>query len=206
MSDYKLPDLPSDEDLGLTAEEIKELEAESSDSGPEMTAEEMAALLGEAPPTAAGNASHVEDGEAQPSKKDQRATERARKKAEKEAAKAERARKKAESEAAKVARSRAKQDKASAKEGTPESKNAPPPRSMKARVAGGGGLSQPRFCWRHASSRAAGRASRGRCPRMQGRRSFHLRGPWARWWKSLVRRIRPGRLSTHECALTSWTD
>ena len=119
MSDYKLPDLPSDEDLGLTAEEIKELESEFSDGGPEMTAGEMAALLGEAPrgkpPAVAAKAPQAKDGAAQPSKKDQRATERARKKAEKEAAKAERVRKKAESEAAKAARSRAKQDKASAK-------------------------------------------------------------------------------------------
>ncbi len=50
MSKYELPDLPSDKELGLTAEEIKELEAEFGDTGPEMSPEEMAALLGEEPP------------------------------------------------------------------------------------------------------------------------------------------------------------
>ena len=51
MSDFKLPDLPSDEELGLTKEEIEALEKElGEDSGPEMSAAEMAALFGEPAP------------------------------------------------------------------------------------------------------------------------------------------------------------
>ena len=130
MSDYKLPDLPSDDDLGLTPEEIKELEAEFSDSGPEMTAEEMAALLGEAPPgkppAVATKAPQAEDGAAQASKKDQREAERARKKAESEAAKAARSRTKQDKASAKAAREKAASPEAagSAKEDTAESEEA----------------------------------------------------------------------------------
>jgi len=50
MSDFDLPNLPSDEDLGLSKEEIAELEKEFGDTGPEMSDAEMAALLGESPP------------------------------------------------------------------------------------------------------------------------------------------------------------
>ena len=132
MSDYKLPDLPSDKDLGLTAEEVKELEREFSDSGSEMTADEMAALLGETPPgkPPAGPAkvSQVEDGAAQPSKKDQRRTERARTKQDKASARA--AREKAKQET-KAVSSQSKTEKTvstevmdSAKEDTAESKEA----------------------------------------------------------------------------------
>ena len=91
MSDYDLPDLPSDKDLGLTEEEIKELEAEFSDGGPEMTAEEMATLLGEEAPALAPTPSTEGTGTEQPAKKERRDVERARKKAEKEAAKGARA-------------------------------------------------------------------------------------------------------------------
>lgn len=50
MSNSDFPDLPSDKELGLTEEDLKELEGELSDDGPEMSAEEMAALFGEEPP------------------------------------------------------------------------------------------------------------------------------------------------------------
>jgi hypothetical protein len=56
MSDFDLPNLPSDEDLGLSKEEIAELEKEFGDTGPEMSDAEMAALLGESPPPQAAPA------------------------------------------------------------------------------------------------------------------------------------------------------
>jgi hypothetical protein len=43
MSDFKLPELPSDEELGITEEDLEDLPEEE----PELSAEEMAALLGE---------------------------------------------------------------------------------------------------------------------------------------------------------------
>jgi hypothetical protein len=46
MSDYKIPDLPSDEELGITK---KDRENYAADDKPEMSDKEMAALLGEAP-------------------------------------------------------------------------------------------------------------------------------------------------------------
>ncbi len=46
MSDYKFPELPSDEELGITDEDREHL---PDDDGPEMSAEEMRALLGDAP-------------------------------------------------------------------------------------------------------------------------------------------------------------
>ena len=109
MSKYELPDLPSDKELGLTAEEIKELEAEFGDTGPEMSPEEMAALLGEEPPAPAPTSDKPSAKQTaaagtdvgQPSKRELRAAERARKKAKDEAAKASRARAKQEKEAAK---------------------------------------------------------------------------------------------------------
>ena len=50
MSDDKRFDLPSDEDLGITDEDIERYGDEFSSGEPEMSPEEMAALLGEAPP------------------------------------------------------------------------------------------------------------------------------------------------------------
>ena len=46
MSDFKLPELPSDDELGITKED---LEKYGGDDEPEMSPEEMAALLGESP-------------------------------------------------------------------------------------------------------------------------------------------------------------
>ena len=45
MSDFELPELPSDEDLGITEEDLEHLPEEE----PELSAEERAALLGEGP-------------------------------------------------------------------------------------------------------------------------------------------------------------
>jgi hypothetical protein len=50
MSDFKLPDLPSDEELGITDEDRKNLEDLPQD-GPELSAQELLALLGDAPST-----------------------------------------------------------------------------------------------------------------------------------------------------------
>lgn len=112
MSDFKLPDLPSDKDLGLTEEDLKDLEGEFQDDGPEMSAAEMAALFGEAPPppaakppsskggaksgAAAGAAAGA--GAAKTDKAAARKAEKARKAAEKKAAKEKKA---AEKQAAK---------------------------------------------------------------------------------------------------------
>ena len=50
MSDFKLPELPSDEELGISDADRKALEEEGlKDDGPEMSAEEMAALFSEVP-------------------------------------------------------------------------------------------------------------------------------------------------------------
>lgn len=49
MADFNLPELPSDEELGITDEDREHLEGELPDDGPELSAEEMAALLGEVP-------------------------------------------------------------------------------------------------------------------------------------------------------------
>ena len=159
MSDYDLPDLPSDKDLGLTEEEIKELEAEFSDDGSEMTAEEMATLLGEEPPAPAPASSSAGTGTQQPAKKEQRDAKRARKKAEREAAKAERGRKKAESEAAKAESARAKQEKESVKAAREKAK-----REKKASAPGAPGESKetaprpaeegPRSKWRGPATAA----------------------------------------------------
>ncbi|MDX1495266.1 MAG: M20/M25/M40 family metallo-hydrolase, partial [Longimicrobiales bacterium] len=46
MSDFDLPDLPSDEELGITDEDREKYADELPDDGPELSEEEMAALLG----------------------------------------------------------------------------------------------------------------------------------------------------------------
>ena len=46
MSDFKLPDLPSDEDLGIDDDDLEEF---IEDEGSELSAAEMEALLGETP-------------------------------------------------------------------------------------------------------------------------------------------------------------
>jgi len=47
MSDFRIPELPSDEELGITDEDRESLEEDLPQDGPELSAEEMAALLGE---------------------------------------------------------------------------------------------------------------------------------------------------------------
>ncbi|MDH3205431.1 MAG: M28 family peptidase [Gemmatimonadota bacterium] len=49
MSDFRLPELPSDEELGITDEDRKALEEDAPADGPELSAQELLALLGDAP-------------------------------------------------------------------------------------------------------------------------------------------------------------
>jgi hypothetical protein len=49
MTDYDLPELPSDKDLGITEEDRKSLEEDFPEDRPELSAEEMSALLGDGP-------------------------------------------------------------------------------------------------------------------------------------------------------------
>jgi hypothetical protein len=58
MSDFKIPELPSDDELGITKKDLKDLEELGGDTEPELSAKEMAALLGESsrPPTPAPKA------------------------------------------------------------------------------------------------------------------------------------------------------
>ena len=49
MSDFKIPELPSDDELGITKKDLKDLEEVGGDTEPELSAKEMAALLGDSP-------------------------------------------------------------------------------------------------------------------------------------------------------------
>ena len=46
MSDFKIPELPSDDELGINEKDLEEF---VEDDGPELSDKELAALLGEAP-------------------------------------------------------------------------------------------------------------------------------------------------------------
>jgi hypothetical protein len=87
MSDWKLPDLPSDEELGITDEDRKKYGEDLPDDGPEMTEQEMAALLGEStkqrlPPASAGTGAadkkRARDAKAEQKKKDRDEKRRAK--------------------------------------------------------------------------------------------------------------------------------
>ena len=80
MSDYELPELPSDDELGITDEDRELLEREMGGDAPEMSEAEMRALLGDASPSAGGEAARAE-----PDRKPTRAETRAAKKAAKAA-------------------------------------------------------------------------------------------------------------------------
>ena len=45
MSDFKIPELPSDDELGITKKDLKDLEELGGDTEPELSDKEMAALL-----------------------------------------------------------------------------------------------------------------------------------------------------------------
>lgn len=110
MSDWKLPDLPSDEELGITEEDRKKYGEDLPDDGPELSEQEMAALLGGTPgpkpkrPDAGGGA--VSPGKAGDGADDAEAAKH-RAKEEKKRAKEEKKRAKAEKRKAKEAEKRA---------------------------------------------------------------------------------------------------
>ena len=94
MSDYDLPELPSDDELGIT-EEDREYLKELGDDRPEMSDAEMQALLGDAPARPSASGSDATTDTPDP---------KAAKKAAKEAKKAARAAKKEEKRRAKEAK------------------------------------------------------------------------------------------------------
>ena len=97
MSDYDLPDLPSDDELGITKEDLEEYAKDLPDDGPAMSDEEMLALLGEVQrPPSSSDASPTSGPKPDPKKarKARQAEKRARKEEKrqrKEAKKAEKA-------------------------------------------------------------------------------------------------------------------
>ena len=103
MSDFDLPDLPSDEELGITDEDREKYGDDLPDDGPEMSAEEMEALLGGPAPAPPSKSRATSGDTAKADKKAERAAKKEAKRQEKAARKqakeAER-RAKAEAEAA----------------------------------------------------------------------------------------------------------
>lgn len=100
MSDYDLPDLPSDEELGITEEDHQKYGEDLPDDGPEMSEKEMAALLGGSTKSPAQGTSK---GRAPRSAADSDASKR-----EKAAAKEAKKRAKQEKKAAKAAKKEAR--------------------------------------------------------------------------------------------------
>ena len=101
MSKYDLPELPSDDELGITDEDREAYAKDFGDDKPEMSDAERRALLGDAPPpksSADPKGSRPDPGAA-------RKAEKARKKAEKERLKAEKQRLKEEKKRAKAKKS-----------------------------------------------------------------------------------------------------
>lgn len=104
MSDYDFPELPSDEELGITDEDREKYADQVGDDSPEMSEAELAALLG--PVTARGGSPGAASG-ASDQKPDRAEAKEARKKdkaARAEARRAEKERKKQEKAARKAAR------------------------------------------------------------------------------------------------------
>lgn len=107
MSDFDLPDLPSDEELGITDEDKEKYGDELPDDGPELSEEEVAALLGgsaSSPPSAPkSSATGASPGSKSAAKKKAKEGKKKAREAEKEAkrkAKEERRRAKAAEKAA----------------------------------------------------------------------------------------------------------
>lgn len=105
MTDYDFPDLPSDDELGITDEDREQYEKDFADEGSELTAEERAALLGESAssPKAAGPAGGAGTSGASGKAPDKKAARREEKRKAKEAKRAARADKKAAAAAKKAA-------------------------------------------------------------------------------------------------------
>lgn len=109
MSDFDLPDLPSDEELGITDADREKYGDDLPDDGPEMSPEEMEALLG-------GPAPAPKASESTPDRKAQRAAKKEAKKREKAAKKAAKeAERRAKAEAKAAAKSEPAADPAAAK-------------------------------------------------------------------------------------------
>ncbi|MEM7414112.1 MAG: M28 family peptidase [Gemmatimonadota bacterium] len=146
MTDFDFPDLPSDEELGITDEDRKAYEEEGEDR-PEMSDAEMAALLGEAPGSkqagapAAGAAGAAASAGKSPKAGGEKTSTREERRAAKEAKKAARA-------AEKAARKAAKQAGADSGKGAPAapktSKSDESPKAPKVSTA----LAGPRIPWR----------------------------------------------------------
>lgn len=106
MSDYEFPELPSDEELGITDEDREKYEEALGDAGPELSAEEMKALLGDDP--AAPRSGGAGEGSGKAPAADGRAARKAARKAEKDRKKEEKRRAKEEKLRAKEAKKAAK--------------------------------------------------------------------------------------------------
>jgi len=95
MSDYDFPDLPSDEELGITDEDREAYAKEFGDEPAEMSDTEMRALLGDAPAGRPGG----DPSATKPTKKDKSAAKRAKKEAARRAKQEEKRRKAAAKQA-----------------------------------------------------------------------------------------------------------
>jgi hypothetical protein len=116
MSDYDFPELPSDDELGITEEDRKKYGEDLADDGPELSDKELAALLGDAGPTSPPKStssppSAPKKPPAQPTPDEAKARKKAAKevkKATKEVRKAEGRKSKEEAKAAKEERQKSK--------------------------------------------------------------------------------------------------
>jgi len=103
MSDYKLPDLPSDDELGITDADREEYEKHFGDEGGELSEKELAALLGESPTPKKGAPAGSDAGgseKAKASKKKSSKPTRAERRAEKQRTKEEKQKQKEQKKAA----------------------------------------------------------------------------------------------------------
>ena len=120
MSDYDFPELPSDEELGITDADREEYEKDLGDDRPEMSDAELAALLGESPAPKDGSAPKGAQPTPKKGKPDRnaiRAAKKTAKEAEKKARAATKRAKKAQKHAG-AAKKKAAQEAKAAADGT----------------------------------------------------------------------------------------
>lgn len=104
MSDFDFPELPSDEELGITKEDREAYEEEVGADDPEMSAAELAALLGDTPSSAKEkSAAPKSEPSGRAARKAAKEAKKAARRAEKEAKRAARERKKSAATAASAA-------------------------------------------------------------------------------------------------------
>ena len=119
MSDFEFPELPSDDDLGITDEDREQLEKDFPGDGPEMSDAELAALLGEASPSRSPTPPVAPEGAAKPKEattgKSAKGTPDAAKVREEASKEVRKAEKKQSKDEAKAARETARHAKAEAK-------------------------------------------------------------------------------------------